>query len=99
MSIVNSIAIPKDTWVKVASGVSSGNVFLQTPVMSDNTSKSMRLTWTYYIDSRAAGSAAPTTLATAMNANVEVSHIIKDSASIDVYVYCKGLNGRCRVET
>ena len=98
MAMVSNVVIPKDTWVKVASAVNAGNLFLYPPVLIENTQRSMRLTWTYYVDSRPTGAGAPTDLATAMVAASEVSHIIKDSGSIDIYVYCKNLNGKCRVD-
>lgn len=101
MSVVSNVSIPKDTWVRVAEAVKVGNLFLYIPdltAVSSSEVTDQNRGWVYYLDSRATSTPAPSNFDTAMVAEAETTHIIKDSAEIDVYVYCKNIDGECRVE-
>jgi len=80
------VACAKDTWVKVATNVTAGQVHILSGAPSQY-SQTYRLT----------GGDAPTTLAEAVVMSA-VSLPISAAAAIDVYVYAHGAAGSVRVD-
>lgn len=97
MSLVTKIPLPRDSWVKIATGVSKGNIYLFLPNIAA-TDNLMNTDWEYFVDSKPTGAPGPTDFSTAMSAIIETTHSINDTAAIDVYVYSKGLDGSVRLE-
>lgn len=82
------VTCTKDTWVKVATSVTSGQVHKLG--LSPNL---------YFQTYRLTGGAAPTNLADAVTAFVNTdTEDIAASAGIDVYLYAKGAVGSVRVD-
>jgi len=80
------VAIPKDTWVKVATGVLTGTIYLK------KTSPAQ-----YFQTYRMTTNPAPTDLADAIAVRGEELNIA-NSALIDVYIYAAGAAGSVRVD-
>jgi len=80
------VTCTKDTWVKVATSVTAGQVHLLSGAPS-------QYSQTY----RATGEAAPTTLAEAV-VIPGVTLPLSAAAAIDVYVYAHGAAGSVRVD-
>jgi len=80
------VACTKDTWVKVATNVTAGQVHKLSSAPS-------QYSHTY----RATGEAAPTTRAEAVVMSA-VSLPISAAAAIDVYIYAHGAAGSVRVD-
>jgi hypothetical protein len=80
------VTCTKDTWVKVATNVTAGQVHILSNAPN-------QYSQTY----RATGEAAPTTLAEAVTMST-VSLPISASAAIDVYIYAHGAAGSVRVD-
>jgi len=79
------VACPQDTWTKVATAVTSGNVWIK------NTSGLYSQTY------RLTGEAAPTD--STENVLMEMpGDCIRATEAIDVYIYCEKVAGSVRVD-
>ena len=81
------IVITKDTWQKVATNVTTGQIHIK------NTSPD-----SYFQTYRITGNPAPTVSDEGVYMPWGKLQTISSAAGIDVYIYCKGKDGRIRLD-